>query len=123
MSHFNEWLQKRDPDLFESMLGNMWKHVQMNPDTGAMPEDEQHEELLNNELKSSIIQLPFEQGYELFTQAMHNLKPGYQWKPGELKIAYKRLLKKTSREHMGYKHQLDALHKQQADRLAGKVYP
>lgn len=123
MGKFNEWLQNRDPELHESMVGDMWRHLQMNPDTGAMPEDEGKEHLLDNELKASMMSLPFDQGFQLFKKAWMDLHPGKQWAPGELKIAYKRMLKRVGKEQQGIRHDIKALHQQQQDRLAGKVYP
>jgi hypothetical protein len=120
MSKFNEWLKTRDPDLYENMIGRMWSHLTMDPDTGAMPGDEGHEKLLNNELKATMVRLPFDDGLTLFAQAMQAYQPHKQWKPGEIKLAYKRLLKQLGKEGQGYSRELKALHQQQAARLAGK---
>lgn len=123
MIKFNEWLQNRDPELCESMVGRLFRHIQAD-DRGAMPEDDLTAHRLGNELDATDLSgMPEKKEFQIFAKMWQDFHPHHRIPRDEMRGLFQKMLRDTARERANVQGDLNRLHHGWIARQRGEAYP
>lgn len=124
MVKFNEWLKNRDPEFQESLAGRFFRHLQANPETGEMPEDDLTAQRLSNDLDATDLSgMPKDQEFKLFAKMWQDFHPGRHIPKDEMRGLFQKMLRDTARHRASVQGDLSKLHQSWIARQRGEAYP